>query len=107
MASAIVAKAPNLRNWIDRTGHDALEAIARLHFERIDHGMRGFADGDHEHAAIRIQVMQVFANAEHSAIAIHMALKCPVDAGFAERMLKQMTRSDPHVQGKLLAIGGR
>ena len=82
MASAKVAKAPSLRSRIDRTGHNAFEAIARLHFERIDHGMRGFADGDHQHAIVGIEVMQVFANAEHSAIAIHMALECPVDAGF-------------------------
>ena len=107
MASAKVAEAPNLRNRIDRTGHNALEAIARLHFERIDHGMRRFADGNHQHAIVGIKVMQVFANAEHSAIAIHVALKCPVDAGFRERMLEQMTRGNPHVQGKLLAIGGR
>ena len=51
--------------------------------------------------------MQVFADAEHSAIAIHMALKSPVDAGFRERVFEQVTRDDPHVQGKLLAVGSR
>jgi hypothetical protein len=33
-----------------------------------------------------------------------MPPECPVNAGFRQRMLKQMTRRDPHVQGKLLAI---
>ena len=107
MASAKVAKTPNLRNRIDRTGHDAFEAIARLHFKRIDHGMRRFADGDHQHALVRIEVMQVLADAQHSAIAIHMTLKCPVDAGFLEGMLKQVAGGDPHVQRKLFAVGGR
>ena len=107
MAAAKVAKASHLRNRIDRTGHDAFEAIARLHFQRIDHGMRGFADGDHQHAVVGIEVVQVFANAEHSAIAIHVTLKCPVDAGFGESVLEQVTRGDPHVQGKRLAIGSR
>ncbi len=60
-----------------------------------------------KHAVVRVQVVQVFANAEHATIAIHMALECPVDAGFCERMLKQVTCCDPHVQGKLLAIGSR
>ena len=83
------------------------KAVARLHFERIDHGMRRFADGDHQHAVVGIEVVQVLANAEHALVAIHMALKCPVDAGFRQRMLKQMTRGDPHVQSKLVAIGGR
>ena len=52
MASAKVAKAPSLRKRIDGTGHDAFEAVARLHLERIDHGMRRFADGDHQHAVV-------------------------------------------------------
>ena len=51
--------------------------------------------------------MQILANAQHAAIAVHVALKCPVNAGFRERMLKQMTHGDPHVQGKLLAVGWR
>ena len=51
--------------------------------------------------------MQVFANAKHPAIAIHVALECPVDAGFRKRMLEQVTRGDPHVQGKLVAVGSR
>ena len=69
--------------------------------------MRRFADGDHQHAVVGIEIVQVLANAKHPAIAIHVALKCPVNAGFRESMLKQMTRGDPHVQGKFLAIGGR
>ncbi len=74
--------------------------------KRIDHGLRRFADGDHQHAVVGIEIVQVLADAQHSAIAIHVALKRPVDAGFREGMLKQMTRGDSHVQGKLFAIGG-
>jgi hypothetical protein len=51
--------------------------------------------------------MQVLANSKHPAIAIHVALECPVNAGVREGMLKQMPRRDPHVQGKLLASGSR
>jgi len=50
--------------------------------------------------------VQILANAEHTFIALHVSLKCPVDAGFRKCMLKQVTRSDAHVQGKLIAIGG-
>ena len=50
--------------------------------------------------------MEVLANTEHSSIAINVALECPVDTGFRKAMLKLMTRGDPHVQGKLLAVGG-
>ncbi len=106
MAAAKIAEASHLRNRIERAGHDACEAAARLHFERIDHGMRRLANGDHQHAIVGIEVVQILANAEHTFIALHVSLKCPVDAGFRKCMLKQVTRSDAHVQGKLIAIGG-
>ncbi len=100
MPSAKITEASQLRSRVDRTGDDAFEAVSRLHFERIHHGVRRFADGDHEHAIVRIEIVQVFADAEHSAIAIHVTLKRPVDAGFGESVLEQMARGDPHVQGK-------
>ena len=62
---------------------------------------------DHQHAIIGIEVVQVFADAEHAAITIHMSLKCPVDAGFRKRMLEKMPRGNAHIQSKLVAIGGR
>ncbi len=105
MPSAKVAEAPHLRDGIDRTGHNPFETIPRLHLERVEHGMRRFSDGDYKNAVIRIEVMQVFADAEHAAIAIHMTLERPIDACVSERVLEQMTRCHPHVQVKLLAIG--
>ena len=69
--------------------------------------MRRLADGNHQHAIVGIEVVQILANSKHAFVTIHMSLKCAVDAGFRQRMLKQVARDNAHVESKLLAIGGR
>ena len=88
MATPEIAEAANLRGRLDRAGHDAFKSAANLHFERVDHGVRGFTDRDHDDAAIGLQIKKIFKNAQNAAFAIHVPLKRPINAGFSESMLE-------------------
>ena len=88
MATPEIAEAANLRSGIDRAGHDAFKSAASLHFERVDHSVRGLADRDHDDAAIGLQIKKIFKNAQNAAFAIHVPLKRPINAGFSESMLE-------------------
>ena len=106
MATPEIAEAANLRSGIDRAGHDAFKSAASLHFERVDHSVRGLADRDHDDAAIGLQIKKIFKNAQNAAFAIHMPLKRPINAGFSESVLEKMACGDAHVESKALAIRG-
>jgi len=88
MPTPEIAEAANLRSGIDRAGHDAFKSAASLHFERVDHSVRGLADRDHDDAAIGLQIKKIFKNAQNAAFAIHVPLKRPINAGFSESMLE-------------------
>src|SRR6059036_2092023 len=98
MAAAKIAEASHLRNWIDGSGYDPFESAARLHFERIDHGMGRLAEGNHQHPVVGIEIVQVLANAKHTFVAIHVTLKGPVNAGLGQRVLKQVAGGYAHVE---------
>jgi hypothetical protein len=44
-----------------------------LGFESGGHGMRGLSDGDYEDAIVGIEVVQVVADAEDTALAMYVA----------------------------------
>src|SRR6266567_3879545 len=106
MPTLEVAEAANVRGRLDRAGHDAFKSAANLHFERVDHGVGGLADRNHYDAARGLQIKKIFKNAQNAAFAIHVPLKCPINAGFSESMLEEMARGDTHVESKALAIRG-
>src|SRR5437016_4653263 len=106
MAALEIAEAANLRGRLDRAGHDAFKSAASLHFKRVDHGVRGLADRDHDDPPVRLQIKKIFKNAQNAAFAIHMPLKRPINAGFSESVLEKMACGDAHVESKALAIRG-
>src|SRR2546428_11852822 len=106
MATLEIAEAANLRGRLHRARHDAFKSSANLHFERVDHGVRGLADRNHYDAAIGLQIKKIFKNAQNAAFAIHMPLKRPINAGFSESVLEKMACGDAHVESKALAIRG-
>jgi hypothetical protein len=68
--------------------------------------MRGFADGNYQNPAVGIEIMQIFADPEHAALTIHMPLECSINAGFRERVLKEMARGNTHVEDEIFAMAG-
>ena len=41
--------------------------------KRDQHGVRGFADGDDEDAAVGVEIIEVVADAQHAALAVQVA----------------------------------
>ncbi len=104
MSALEVAKAAQLSQRRDGTGDDAFEAAAGLHFEGVDQSVSGFADGNHEHATVGIQVEEIFSDAEDSTLALDVTLEGAVDAGFGEGAFKKMAGGNPHVEGEAFTI---
>jgi len=65
----------------------------------------GLADGNHQHAAVGIQIKEIFSHAENSALALDVALEGAVDAGFRKSAFKKMAGGDAHVEGEAFAVG--
>src|SRR5437899_11197319 len=106
MATPEIAEAANLRSGLDRAGHDAFKSAASLHFERVDHGVRGLADRNHYDAAIGLQIKKIFKNAQNAAFAIHMPLKRRINAVFSDSALEKLACGDAHVESKAPEIRG-
>jgi hypothetical protein len=82
MAAEKVAIAPRLLLGRDGTGNDAFEQCARLGRERFGHRVRRLTDGDHEAAAVGVEIEQIFTHAEHAAaFEIDVAVEGSADAG--------------------------
>ena len=54
-----------------------------------------------KYATVRIQIVQVFANSQNAAFAMHMPRKSPADARFAHRMIENMAGDFFHGVGIL------
>src|ERR1700682_3287769 len=108
MSAAKIAKSANLRRGIDRTADNAFKAASSLHFQRIEQTVRRFADRDDRDAAKGIEIVEILADAQHSALTIHVSLKGFIDAGFGESVLEELPGSNAHINSKTLALcGGR
>ena len=82
---------------LDRAGDDAFElCVANLRGERLGHGVPGFADRDDEHAPVGVEVVEIFADAQDAALAVHVASERSRNAGFSERVLEDLARCVAH-----------
>jgi hypothetical protein len=52
--------------------------------------VRGFADGNDEHAAVGVQIVEVIANSQDTALAVQMARESAADEGFAESVVEDV-----------------
>ena len=100
-----VSEAARLRIRPHGTGDDALEITSGLNFQRVDHGVRSLADRDHEHAAVRMKIVKVFADPEHATFTANMPLESPINAGFTEGVFEKMPRRYSHLDSESFAIG--
>src|SRR5213592_3398391 len=108
MSAAKIAKSANLRRGIDRTAVDAFKAASSLHFQRIQQSVCSFADRDDRNIAKGIEIVEILADAQHSALTIHISLEGFINAGFGESVLVKLAGGDTHLEGCALAVcGGR
>jgi hypothetical protein len=108
MSATKIAKPANLRRGLDRTADDAFKTAASPHFKRIKQTVRSFADRNDKDIAKGIQIVEILADAEDSALTIHIPLKGFINAGFRESVLEKLAGGDTHLDGCTLAVcGGR
>jgi hypothetical protein len=90
MSAVEISEAADLELGLDGTGDYAFEARARDFVESYQHGVCGFADGDDENAAVRIQIVKVFTDSEDAALGVQVARESLRDAGFAEGVVEDV-----------------
>src|SRR6266576_5019451 len=97
MPSLKISEAANLVRGRDRRCNNALETAAHLGFKGCRHGMSCLADGNHQYARVRIEIVQVFANAQHSTFATHVKGERAFDRGVLERGGEDFARNITHL----------
>src|SRR5271168_3094365 len=108
MSSAKIAKAAYLRGRLDRTGYDAFERrLADLLGQGFGHRVSGLADGDHQDARIGLQIVKIFADAQHAALAVHMPGECFGDRSLGQRVAEDLASSVAHFVELRFALGVR
>ena len=65
--------------------------------QRFNHRVPSFADRDHKHARIGVQFVKIFADAQHSALTMHVPRKCLGDRSLGQRVTKDLARSLAHM----------
>ncbi len=110
MASAKIAEAVDLVRGFDRRCDDAsrlLPLASDLGFESGGHGVRGLADGDDEDAIVGIEMVEVFADAQDAALAVHVAGEGGFDGGVFEGRGEYLAGGFAHAGELLLALGSQ
>jgi hypothetical protein len=88
MPALEISEAVHLRSRINRSGDNTFEAAADLGFESFDKSVPGFANGDYENARIGVEVVEIIADAQDSALAVDVTGEGFGDAGFGESALE-------------------
>jgi hypothetical protein len=69
---------------------------AQLARQNFRHTMRRFAKRNRHYTAVRFEVIQVIAHAQHAALVMHLAVKSFFNAGFGESVKKDLARRGAH-----------
>src|SRR5207245_11202058 len=104
--TARIEETANLVHGFDRLCHDAFEAAAELDLESGGQGVRGLSDGDDEDAIVGIEIVQIVADAQNTALAVHVAGEGVFDGGVLKSGRKDLARRLAHAS-KLLGTLGR
>src|SRR5438445_700977 len=102
--TAEVAESSPLRDRLNRTGYDPFQRLANLSAQSLDHGMAGFADGNHLNSSVGVKVEQVVTDPQHAPLAVHILIKRLFDAGLAQAMQKELAGNRARRLGTSLAF---
>ena len=95
MPAAKILEAMNQRLGLDRTGHNAFERGSDLCGKCLDHRVSGLAERDDEHAGMSVQIVEIVADTQDAALAMHVPRKALRDRGFRQRLLEDVARDLP------------
>ena len=79
MSAVKIAEPANVEFRFNWARNDAFESFSCLLVQRGQHRMRSFANRDHKHATVRIQVIKVFADPQHAAFTRNVPGECLLD----------------------------
>src|SRR5450755_2380328 len=96
MSPSKIAQAAYLARWFHRRRHDALKTASRLSLKSRRHGVRRLANGNREHALIRIEMIQIFADAQDAVLAMHVARERAFDGSILQRRSEDLSRRITH-----------
>src|SRR3989442_15742137 len=99
MPAPEIAKAAPLRNRLNRTGYDSLEARARLHLQGIHQGLGGFPDRNHQHPAVGGEIIKAFTDAQHTSLTVNFPLENSIDAAFPGSLFENLPGGNDDVNG--------
>src|SRR5579864_5815085 len=107
MSAPKIAEAMHLGRGFDRTRYDSLERRrAHLLCQRLDHRVPGFADGNRQHARVRLQIVKILADAQYSTLAMQVAREGSGDGRLSQRAEKDFARGVAHLLEWSLAFAG-
>jgi len=89
----------NLRGWLHRTRHQAFQRCSDLMGQGLDHGVSSLAQSDDQHARIRVQVVEIVADAQNSSFTVHMARKAFSNRRLGQRVLEDCACGLAHLAG--------
>ena len=104
MPAAKIPETAHLAGGFDGRCDNAFEAAAELGFESGGHGVRRLPDGDDEDALVGIEIVQVVADAQDTALAVHVAGEGAFDGGVLERGGEDLAGDVAHVAELLFAL---
>src|SRR5271165_444700 len=106
MSAVKVTEATHLCRRLDRTRHNAFQRrFSDLLLEGFRHRVSGLADGDHQDARIRIQMVKIFTNAQYPTLTMHVPLKRLKNRGFGQSVTKDFASRITHSMKLRFGIG--
>jgi hypothetical protein len=63
--------------------------------------MSGFADGYYDDPRIRLEIVEIFTNPQHTALAVHMLGKSFGDGSLGQRETENLVRGVAHFPGPI------
>src|SRR5690348_7579550 len=103
MPAVKITKASNVEFRWNGAGNSALETVAGLLVQSGQHRVRCLADRNDKDAAIRIQVVQVFANSENTPFTLHVSCKGLADGRFAQGVAENVECHFFHSGGLMIS----
>src|SRR5437763_13242438 len=92
MSTTEITKVFKLATRISYVNDKAAQSDAGGLQQRTSHGVCRFAERNHQHAGVVRQAIQVFADAKHAPVAVHIPVKGALNAGFGKRPKKDLAR---------------
>ena len=100
MPAKKVSEPAHVNRWISGTRDNSFKAASRLRLQRVYHAVRGFSDGNYKDPTEGVNIVKIFANSQHPALARYVLFKCAGNAGFRECIFEELKRQSAHLRNE-------